>query len=69
MKPETAETAYWRNPLQEKPMGKCQLLTVYGTTVIGYYRGEPEYVACAPLIRIPDWARRRMEDYNNGLFD
>ena len=56
---ETALAAGWRR-LDPPPRGKSFLLTRYGTAVVGNYDGHPDYIAWAPLPRIPEWARELM---------
>jgi hypothetical protein len=58
----TAPCAEWL-PLLTRPIGEqCFLLTRYGVAVKGIAPSEPkDYVAWAPLPRIPSWARELMQ--------
>jgi hypothetical protein len=62
IEPATASVVGWIDPLREPaPQGKKVLLLSYtGVAVIGTWANEG-YVAWAPLPKIPDHVRRRIE--------
>ena len=60
-KPYTAWESYWIDPQEQTPpIGKkLLLLTQYGVAVLGHWYAEGQFIAWAPLPKIPESIKRK----------
>ena len=55
------------NPETRPPIGVVlNILTRGGVQIKGCWREDCKYVAWAPMLKVPDWAKQRISDYYGG---